>query len=59
LSVDGRVVGNTPQLSIRVTAGRHELVFAREGFETQRSWVTVGPSMTVRITNVALKRITP
>ena len=56
LSVDGTVVGNTPQLRIRVSAGRHQLVFSRDGFETQRTWVTVEPGATVRITDIALKR---
>ena len=56
LSVDGTVVGNTPQLKIRVAAGRHQLVFARDGFETQRTWVTVEPGATVRITGIALRR---
>jgi PEGA domain-containing protein len=59
LSVDGHVVGNTPQLRIRVTAGRHRLVLARDGFATHRTWVTVAPGATVRITDIALQRIAP
>jgi hypothetical protein len=57
--VDGHVVGNTPQLRIRVTAGRHRLVLARDGFATHRTWVTVAPGATVRITDIALQRIAP
>jgi PEGA domain-containing protein len=59
LSVDGRVVGNTPQLRIRVTPGRHRLVLARDGFETQTRWVTVRSGATVRITDIALRRVAP
>ncbi|HEV2669790.1 MAG TPA: PEGA domain-containing protein [Gemmatimonadales bacterium] len=55
LSVDGRVVGNTPQLGIRVTPGQHRLVFAREGFEPHSAWVTVAPGATVKITGIALR----
>jgi serine/threonine-protein kinase len=56
LSVDGRVIGNTPQLNIRVPPGRHELVLTRKGFETRRTSVTVGSGRTVRVTNITLKR---
>lgn len=59
LSVDGRKVGNTPQLRIRVASGRHQLLLARDGFETQRTWVTVAPGDTVRITGIALERVAP
>lgn len=59
LSVDGHVVGNTPQLRITVASGRHELSFARDGFATQRTWITVEPGATLRITDVTLQRVTP
>ena len=59
LSVDGRVIGNTPQLNIRVPPGRHELVLTRKGFETRRTSVTVGSGNTVRITNIVLTRVAP
>src|SRR5437879_8368552 len=41
LLLDGHAVGNTPQLGISVTPGRHRLVFARDGFESHNAWVTV------------------
>jgi hypothetical protein len=50
-------VGNTPQLSVRVTPGRHELLLTRDGFESQRTWVTVAPGATVKVTGIALKRV--
>lgn len=59
LSVDGRVVGNTPQLGIRVTAGRHRLVLTRDGFAAETTWVTVAPGATVKITGIALTRVAP
>jgi PEGA domain-containing protein len=59
LSVDGHAFGNTPQLSVRVTPGRHRVVLARTGFATYSTWVTVRAGATVRITNVALQRIAP
>ena len=59
LSVDGRVVGNTPQLGIRVSAGRHRLVLARDGFAPETTWVTVAPGATVKITGIALTRVAP
>jgi PEGA domain-containing protein len=59
LWLDGHVVGNTPQLGIRVTPGRHLLVFARDGFESHSTWVTVEPSATVKMTGITLRPITP
>ena len=54
LSVDGRAVGTTPQVKIRVTPGRHHLLLAREGFQTHSAWVTVSAGGTVRLTDITL-----
>jgi hypothetical protein len=59
LSVDGRVVGNTPQLGIRVTPGRHRLVLVRDGFAAETTWVTVAPGATVKNTRLTLTRVAP
>lgn len=59
LSVDGRVVGNTPQLGIRVTPGRHRLVLVRDGFAAETTWVTVAPGATVKNTGLTLTRVAP
>jgi len=56
LSVDGRVVGSTPQIRVRVTPGRHHLLLVREGFKTQSAWVDVVAGGTVRITNITLEK---
>jgi len=54
--VDGRVVGSTPQIRVRVTPGRHHLLLVREGFKTQSAWVDVVAGGTVRITNITLEK---
>jgi len=56
LSVDGRVVGNTPQIRVRVSPGRHHLLLVREGFKTHDAWVDVIAGGTVRITNITLEK---
>lgn len=59
LSVDGQVVGNTPQIRVRVTPGRHHVLLAREGFQTHRVWINVAAGGTVRLTDITLERVTP
>jgi len=56
--VDGRAMGTTPQVRIRVTAGRHHLILVREGFQTHTAWVTVPAGATVRLTDITLGKIT-
>ncbi len=56
--VDGRAVGTTPQVRIRVTAGRHHLLLVREGFQSHSAWVIVPAGGTVRLTNITLGEIT-
>ena len=55
--VDGSALGTTPQVRIRVTAGRHLLVLSREGFRTHSAWVTVPAGGTVRLTDITLSKI--
>lgn len=57
LSVDGRVVGTTPQIRIRLTPGRHRLLLVREGFQTHSAWVDVVAGSTVRLTDITLMAI--
>jgi hypothetical protein len=57
VAVDGHVVGNTPQVRIRVTPGRHHLVLVREGFQTHSAWVNVSAGGTVRLTDITLAKI--
>jgi len=58
LSVDGQVVGNTPQVRVRVIPGRHHLLLARPGFQAHSVWVDVPAGVTVRLTNITLAEIT-
>jgi len=58
LSVDGQVVGNTPQVKVRVIPGRHQLLLARPGFQAHSVWVVVPAGVTVRLTNITLAEIT-
>jgi len=58
LSVDGRVVGTTPQVRIRVTPGPHHLLLVRHGFQTHSRWVSVPAGSTVRLTDITLAAIT-
>ncbi len=58
LSVDGQVVGNTPQVRVRVIPGRHQLLLARPGFQAHSVWVDVPAGVTVRLTNITLAEIT-
>jgi len=58
LSVDGQVVGNTPQVRVRVIPGRHQLLVARPGFQAYSAWVDVPAGATVRLTNITLAEIT-
>jgi len=57
LSLDGHVVGNTPQVKIRVTPGRHHLLLARSGFHAHSAWVNVPAGGTVRLTDITLAEI--
>ena len=59
LSVDGRVVGNTPQPRISLPPGRHQLVFARDGFAAETTWVIVAPGATVKLTGIRLTPVEP
>jgi PEGA domain-containing protein len=58
LSVDGHVVGSTPQVRIRVTPGRHHLLLVRDGFQTHSAWVIVPAGGTVRLTDITLPAVT-
>jgi len=58
LSVDGHVVGSTPQVRIRVTSGRHHLLLVRAGFQPHSAWVTVPAGATVRLTDITLAAAT-
>jgi len=58
LSVDGHLVGSTPQVRIRLTSGRHHLLLVRAGFQPHSAWVTVPAGATVRLTDITLAAAT-
>lgn len=59
LSVDGSIAGNTPQLGLTLTSGRHQLRITRDGFEPHVRWVEVVPGRTLLITDIVLKERAP
>jgi hypothetical protein len=52
--IDGRPVGNTPQLDQRVAPGSHELRVEREGFRPYHRVIDVAPGQRLRITDITL-----
>ncbi len=59
LWVDGRSVGNTPIVSLRVSAGEHRLRLVRDGFEPYEQVVSVAPGETLRVTGIVLQEVQP
>ena len=52
--VDGRPVGNTPQLDLSVSAGRHRLRVERQGYRSYERVIDVAPGQRLRITDITL-----
>ncbi len=59
LSVDGRVIGATPQIRVRVPAGVHRLRLQRAGFKPYEAAVVIKEGETVVIANITLTARTP
>jgi serine/threonine-protein kinase len=57
LSVDGRLIGNTPQIKVRLAAGVHRFRLVRDGFAPYEAAVALRSGETVRITNITLDPI--
>jgi serine/threonine protein kinase len=57
LSVDGRLIGNTPQIKVRLAAGTHRFRLVRDGFRPYEAAVALRSGETVRITNITLDPI--
>jgi serine/threonine protein kinase len=57
LSIDGRLVGNTPKANLDIPAGTHRLHLQRDGFLPFDTSITVAPGATVRLTDIVLKAI--
>ncbi len=52
--LDGRPVGNTPQIDLSVTPGAHRLRVEREGYRPYDRMVDVASGQRLRITDIAL-----
>jgi hypothetical protein len=52
--VDGRPVGNTPQLDVPIPAGQHRLRVERQGYRPYERVIDVAPGQRLRITDIAL-----
>ncbi len=52
--IDGRPVGNTPQIDRRLAPGSHELRVEREGFRPYQRVIDVAPGQRLRITDITL-----
>jgi len=59
LSIDGRLIGNTPRIKVRLTPGVHQFRLQRVGFKPYEAAVEVKAGETVSITNITLTAISP
>jgi hypothetical protein len=59
LYVDGRLVGNTPQVNLRLEPGMHTLRIMRDGFVPWQQEIRVVAGDTVRITDIVLQPLEP
>jgi hypothetical protein len=57
VSIDGNLVGNTPQANLAVTAGSHTIRITREGFEPFERVVQLAPGQVLRVTDVVLRAV--
>jgi serine/threonine-protein kinase len=55
LSVDGRVIGNTPMANLSISAGTHFLRITHDGFEPYERQVEVAPGQQVRLIGIQLQ----
>ncbi|MGE5803903.1 MAG: serine/threonine-protein kinase [Gemmatimonadota bacterium] len=58
LYVDGRLVGNTPVVDLRLPAGQHRLRLERVGFRPHEQVVNLAPGQRLRITGIVLQQET-
>ena len=52
--VDGRPVGNTPQLDLSISPGQHRLRVERQGYRPYERVIDVAPGQHLRITDITL-----
>ncbi len=56
LIIDDRIIGNTPQLHVELTPGRHNLRIVQEGFAPYEQVVEIAAGDSVRLTGIQLKQ---
>jgi hypothetical protein len=49
VELDGRRLGDTPQVNVEVTPGDHTVRFIKEGYRTEERQVTVASGEVVRV----------
>jgi hypothetical protein len=59
LYVDGRLVGNTPQVNLPLEPGTHTLRIVRDGFAPWEREIRIAAGETVRITDIVLQPLEP
>jgi hypothetical protein len=52
--VDGRPIGNTPQIDVALPPGTHRLRVERDGFRPYDRMIALAPGQRLRITDIAL-----
>lgn len=57
LSVDGKAVGNTPQASLPLSPGHHEVRITRDGYVPFEIDILVRPGEAIRLTQLTLKEL--
>ena len=58
LYVDGRLVGNTPVVGLRLPPGRHRLRLVQLGFQPHEEVVNLAPGQTLKLTRIVLQQET-
>ena len=52
--IDGRPVGNTPQLDLAVQPGQHRLRVERQGYRPYERMIDLAPGQRLRVTDITL-----
>jgi len=58
LYVDGRLLGNTPVVGLRLPPGRHRLRLVQLGFQPHEEVVNLAPGQTLKLTRIVLQQET-
>ncbi|HXQ27700.1 MAG TPA: serine/threonine-protein kinase [Gemmatimonadales bacterium] len=55
LTIDGKVIGNTPQIGLVLRPGSHQVLLSRDGFLPYTAVVRLSPGETARLTGITLQ----